>query len=151
VIRREFDAEIVEGRGGGAFVEMPFDVRQVFGSARPKVRASFDGHEYRGSLASMGGVYVLGVRKDVRTAIGKEVGDSVHVSMELDTEPRVMEIPPELLASLEEHGEARARFDALSYTHRREYAQWVSEAKKLETRQRRATKAVQMLMEGKRR
>jgi hypothetical protein len=139
--RRAFDAEILEVRRGGAWVEIPFDVKEAFGSGRPKVKAIIDGHVYRGSLASMDGRHVLGLRKDVRAAIGKGVGDRVHVTVEPDTEPR---------ESLGASPEAGALFDAMSYTHRKEYARWVGEAKKEETRDRRAGEAVEMLLEGKR-
>ena len=59
----EFDAVIQAGPGGGAMVEVPFDAKEVFGSGRPKVVARFDGTPYRGSIASRGGRYVLGVTK----------------------------------------------------------------------------------------
>ena len=144
-----FDAVIEAGGGGGAFVLVPFDVKEAFGSGRPKVCALIDGHEYRGSIADMGQGHCLGIRKDVRAAIGKDVGDSVRIEVVLDTAPRVVEVPDELGQALAGAPEARARYDALSYTHRKEYATWVAEAKKQETRDRRATKAVEMLMAGR--
>ena len=144
-----FDAEILGARGG-AWVEVPFDVNEVFGSGRPKVQATIDGHPYRGSLAPMGGCHRLGVLKVIRAAIGKDVGDTVHVTLRLDTEPRVVEVPPELVASLAAAPDARDLFDEMSYTHRKEYARWVAEAKKQETRERRAEKAIEMLRAGKR-
>ena len=147
---RSFEAEIVEGPRGGAWVEIPFSVGAVYGSAaQVKVRATFDGHPYRGSLAPMGdGVHVLGIRKDVRAAIGKDVGDRVRVTLRPDDEPRVVEVPEELRAALAAHPDASRRYHAMSYTHRREYAEWVGEAKKAETRVRRAAKAVEMVREG---
>ncbi|MDX1492633.1 MAG: YdeI/OmpD-associated family protein [Longimicrobiales bacterium] len=146
---RRFEGLIESGRGGGAFVLVPFDVKEAFGSGRPKVRALIDGYEYRGSIANMGQGHCLGIRKDVRAAIGKDVGDTVQVQVELDTSPRTVEMPPELLSALEKAPDARERYDGMSYTHRKEYAQWVSEAKKQETRDRRATKAVEMIREGR--
>jgi hypothetical protein len=146
---RSFDGLIEAARGGGAFVLVPFDVKEAFGSGRPKVRALIDGHEYRGSLANMGQGHCLGIRKDVRAAIGKEVGDSVHIDVTLDTEPRTVTVPDELEAAFAEAPEARSRYEGLSYTHRREFAEWVSEAKQQETRDRRARKAVEMVLQGK--
>lgn len=148
--QQAFQGVIQEGERGGAWVEVPFDVKRVFGSGRPKIRALIDGCEYRGSLFSMGGCYRLGVTKAVRSAIGKDVGDSVEVQVELDTEPRVVDVPPELQATLAANHEAKALYDALSYTHRKEYARWVAEAKQQATRDRRAARAVEMLLEGKR-
>ena len=146
-----FDAEILAGRGGGALVEIPFSVPDTYGTGgQVKVVATFDGHEYRGSLAPMGGgVHVLGVRKDVRSALGKDIGDRVTVTLVRDTAPRVVAVPPELERALAAHPEARQRYDALSFTHRREYAEWVAEAKKQETKERRATKAIDMISSGK--
>ena len=99
---RTFEAVIQSADRGGAFVLVPFDVKEVFGSGRPKVRALIDGHEYRGSLMNMGAGHMLGMRKDVRAAIGKDVGDSVRVEVELDTAPRTVDVPVELRGALAE-------------------------------------------------
>ena len=146
---RSFDGVIEAADRGGAFVLVPFDVKEAFGSGRPKVRALIDGHEYRGSIADMGQGHCLGIRKDVRAAIGKDVGDSVRIEVAVDTAPRVVEVPDELGQALAGAPEARTRFDTLSYTHRKEYASWVAEAKKQETRHRRAVKSVEMILAGK--
>jgi 2,4-dienoyl-CoA reductase-like NADH-dependent reductase (Old Yellow Enzyme family) len=136
------------GARGGAFVEVPFDPEETFGSRRPKVRATFDGHPYRGSIAPMGGRPLLGVTRAVRNAIGKDVGDRVAVTVTRDDEPRTVEVPPGLVKALEAAG-LRERFDELAYTHRKEYAQWVAEAKREETRARRIAKAVEMVASGR--
>ena len=147
--RHRFEATIEAGSRGGALVHVPFDVKEAFGSGRPKVRALIDGHESRGSLANMGSGHMLGIRKDVRAAIGKGVGDRVSIELELDTEPRVVSVPDELAAALEAAPDAAERFAAMSYTHRREYAEWVLEAVKQETRDRRAGRAIEMIREGR--
>ena len=146
---RTFETVIQSADRGGAFVLVPFDVKEVFGSGRPKVRALIDGHEYRGSLMNMGAGHMLGMRKDVRAAIGKDVGDSVRVEVELDTAPRTVDVPVELRGARDDSTEAAERFSQLSYTHRREFAEWVAEAKKQETRDRRAARAVEMILDGK--
>src|SRR5580704_8886280 len=81
-----------------AYVSFPFDVEKEYGTkGQVKVKATFDGYEYRGVLANMGlECHMIGVRKDVRKAIGKKVGDKVKVTVELDTEDRIVEIPVEL-------------------------------------------------------
>lgn len=64
----------------GAYVEFPHDVRAAFGKGRVKVRATFDGVPYDGSLVRMGTPgHILGLRKDIRAKIGKGPGDTVHV------------------------------------------------------------------------
>ena len=127
-------------------MRVPFDGREVFGAARPAVRGTVNGTPIRSRLAVYGGVTYLGLRREVREAAGIEVGDVVDVVLELDDEPREVEIPAELDAALTD--DARAAFDALSFTHRREYAEWVGEAKRPETRARRAERAIEMLREG---
>lgn len=79
----EFDAVIRKVDGiDGAYVEFPFDVREEFGRGRVKVHAAFGGHPYDGSLVRMGTPgHVIGIRKDVRAAIGKQPGDSIHVAI----------------------------------------------------------------------
>ncbi len=66
----------------GAYVEIPFDVREEFGRGRVKVHASFDGAPYDGSLVRMKTPFhILGIRKDIRAAIKKQPGDIVHVEL----------------------------------------------------------------------
>ena len=73
---------------GGAFVRFPYDLRQEFGRGRVKVRATFDGEPYDGSIVNMGVknedgsiCYILGLRKDIRAKIGKQPGDQVRVTV----------------------------------------------------------------------
>jgi uncharacterized protein YdeI (YjbR/CyaY-like superfamily) len=100
-----------------------------------------NGAPFRSTVAIYGGKAYLGLRKDQRAAAGADVGDSVTVELELDDEPRVVEMPRELAP-------AAAEFAQLSYTHQREYARWLEEAKRDETRARRAAKAIEMLRSG---
>ena len=66
----------------GAYVEFPYDVREEFGRGRVKVRATFDGVPYDGSLVRMGTPgHIIGVRKDIRAAVRKQPGDTVHVTV----------------------------------------------------------------------
>ena len=144
--KQTFRATIQNAGGGGAYVEVPFDVEKVFGSKRPKVKAMIEGIPYRGTLMRMGSeCHILGVLKDIREQIGKSFGDEVTVTVEPDTEPRVIEIPKDLMKELKEDKEAKAFFDKLSYTHQKEYIRWVEEAKKQETRQNRIAKTIEML------
>jgi len=149
--KRTFKATIQNSGGGGAFVEVPFDVEKAFGSKRPRVRAMIEGVPYRGLLTRMGGPnHILIILKGIREQIGKTFGDEIQVSVELDTEERVIEIPKDLMKELKKDREAKAFFDKLSYTHQREYVTWINEAKKDETRQNRIAKTIEMLKKGKR-
>jgi hypothetical protein len=135
-----FEAVIGVGAGG---ISIPFDVREVFGAARVPVRARVNGVEYRTTIVRMGGEWVIPVRREVRERAGVVLGERVTVELELDDRPREVEVPPEL-AELLDHN-LRAFFDSLSFTHKREYVEWITSAKREETRRRRVAKAVEML------
>jgi len=145
-------AETFEGtlkqEGSGTLLEVPFDVRAAFGKARAPVRGTVNGHPFRTTVAVYGGRYFLGFRREIREAAGFGDGDRLSVVLELDDEPRTVELPAELEAVLAADSEARAAFDRLSYTHRREYAEWVSGAKRGETRRARMERTAAMLRDG---
>lgn len=147
--KHSFTAIIQNAGGGGAFVEVPFDVEAAFGSKKPKVKATFEGVPYRGILTRMGTEHhLLIILKEIREKIGKTFGDEVKITVEPDTEPRVIEVPAELKKAFKTEKEAKAFFDKLSYTHQREYVMWINEAKREETRQNRIAKSVEMLKKG---
>jgi hypothetical protein len=146
----EFEAVIEKPPGSNAsFIVIPFDVQETFGTkGRVKIKATFDGHPYRGSLAPMAGQHILGLRKDIRAAIGKDHGETVLVVIEPDTEPRTVPLPDELETALDENPKARDFFNSLSYTNQKEYARWVESAKKAETKDRRLAKTIENLLAG---
>lgn len=149
--KHTFTATIQNAGGGGAFVEIPFDVEKAFGSKRPKIKAVIEGVPYRGLLVRMGGPnHMLIVLKGIREQIGKTFGDEVKITVEPDIEPRLIEIPKDLSRELKKDREAKAFFDKLSYTHKKEYVRWAQEAKREETRQARIVKTIEMLKKGKR-
>jgi hypothetical protein len=143
-----FEAEIKAARGGGAYVEVPAEVvASLGGGGRIPVRATFDGVEYRGSIVSMGGpTKILGMLKSIRTRLGKDIGDRVTVTALLDTKTRTVDVPDDLVAALKDAG-LHGAFDALSYSHQREYVEWIEEAKRPDTRQRRIAQTLERLRE----
>ena len=148
--KHTFTAVIQNAGGGGAFVEVPFDVEKAFGAKKPKVKTTFEGVPYRGILARMGTDYhILIILKSIREQIGKMFGDKVKITVELDSEPRMIEVSKDLMKELKQHKEAKAFFDKLSYSHNREYVTWINEAKRDETRQNRIVKMIEMLKKGK--
>jgi hypothetical protein len=148
--KHTFKATIINAGGGGAFVEVPFDVEAAFGAKKPKVKARIEGVPYRGILTRMGSEHhILIILKSIREQTGKSFGDEVKIVVEADTEPRIIEIPKDLLKELKKDKDAKSFFDKLSYTHRREYVMWINEAKREETRQRRILKTIEMLKKGK--
>jgi hypothetical protein len=148
-----FEAEIIaEENSGGAFVKFPYEVEELFGTrGRVPVLATFDGEPYRGSLVKMGmDCHLLLVLKDIRQKIGKQAGDLVQITVELDDQMRVIEIPRDFQTTLDDNAKANEMFKQLSYSHQRDYVLWIEEAKKETTRQRRLLKAVELLAAGKR-
>jgi hypothetical protein len=144
--KHTFKATILDAGGGGAFVEVPFDVEKAFGSKKPKVKAVIEGVPYRGTLVRMGSEnHLLIILKGIRQQIGRTFGDQVKVTVAADTEPRVVEIPPELVKAFKKEKAAEAYFKSLAYSHQREYVGYITEAKKEETRARRAAQTIEML------
>ena len=140
-----FEAVIEGEDDGGAWVEIPPEVvDRLGGGGRIPVKASFDGHRYRGSIAVYGGKHVLGVVKSVRRVIGKAVGDAVRVELELDEDERTVDVPDDVKAALAAAG-LTGRFDAISYTRRRQAVEQIESAKAAETRKRRVDKLIQEL------
>ena len=145
----KFTATIEPNTGGSAYIFFPFDTKQEFGTrAQVRVKASFDGVPYSGSLVKYGHPqHMLPILKDIRAKIGKAPGDTVDVVLERDETVRTVEIPPALKTLLKkEH--LLLVFEKLSYTHRKEYVRWITEAKKEETRQARLAMAFYMLRKG---
>ena len=119
------------------------------GAAAFPVVATINGHTWRGRIARMGGESLLGLSREVREAAGIEAGDTVAVVLALDSAPREVDVPPALAAALAEDADAREKFEALAYTHRKEFARWVAEAKKADTRARRVAQTIEMLHTGR--
>ena len=145
-----FRATIEQGGKTATGIEVPAGAVEALGAGkRPKVRVTIGGHTYRSSIASMGGRFMLPVSAEVREAAGVAAGDVVDVTLELDTSPRTVEVPPDLAEALAEHAEAKVFFDGLSYSAQRWHVLSIEGAKTPETRQRRVEKSVAMLREGR--
>jgi hypothetical protein len=117
------------------------------GAKRFPVAAAVNGYTWRTSVARMGGEFLLGLTRAVRLEAGVQAGDTVEVEIELDTAPRQVVVPDALAHALAHDVAARAAFEALSYSHRKEYARWIDEAKRDETRERRLAKTLARLRE----
>ncbi|HEX8719154.1 MAG TPA: YdeI/OmpD-associated family protein [Pyrinomonadaceae bacterium] len=145
----------VERREGGEVcsIRVPFDVEKAFGGGgrgRVPVRGTVNGAPFRSSLFNMGGGYFFVVNRRMREAAGVRGGETVPVTVERDTEPRVVNPPPDFARALESNKEAHAAWGELSYTHRREHVEHIEGAKKPETRQRRIEKSIALLAAGRR-
>jgi len=148
--KQKFEAILIEMNRGGVGIEIPFNVPDFYGTkGQVKVKAKFNGYEYRGSITPMGGHHILGVRKDIRSAINKEVGDKIQVELEEDKEPRIVEVPLDFQNALAKNIKASKTFEKFAYTHRKEYVRWIESAKKPEIRNNRIQKGVEMIAENK--
>jgi hypothetical protein len=119
------------------------------GAKRFPVVATVNGYRWRTSVARMGGEFLLGLNREVRQGAGVQASDEVDVTIELDVAPREVEVPDALAAALAADPQASASFERMAFTHRKEYARWVAEAKREQTRQRRVQQALQMIRAGK--
>ena len=128
---------------------VPFDLKEAFGRGRPPVAITIRGHTWRTTPGVYDGVGHVVVNRNVKAATGIDAGDRVRVEMALDTAPRTVRVPTDLLKALAGEREAKAAFEKMSLTHRREYVEWIEEAKRPETRARRVTSTVERVRQGK--
>ena len=129
-------------------IPVPDEVIEALGSSkRPPVAVTINGHTYRTTAVRMGGRFLVPLSAENREAAGVAAGEDITVDLEADAAPREVTLPDDLAAAMDD--EARAAYDGLSYTHRKEWVRWVEEAKKPETRTTRIEKTVTGLREGK--
>jgi hypothetical protein len=116
---------------------------------RPPVRVTLNGdYIYRSTVSVYGGRYLLPLRREIREACGLAPGMPVDVTLTLDEELRIVEVPDDLAAAFTGDSEARAVFDRLYFTHQREYVEWITSAKRAATRTRRVAQTLEMLRNG---
>ena len=142
---KTFKARLGGDKGDVPSIEIPFDVKATYGSARPRVAVTVNGVTLRTTVAVYGGVSFVGIRKEIREQMGVEIGDRITLTMEPDTAERTVDVPADLRRALAKNAAAKKKYESLSYSHRREHAQFVAEARKPETRERRIAKVLEML------
>ena len=131
-------------------VEVPAKVVDALGSTkRPLVKVTINGYTYRSAIAPMGGVFMLGISEEVRGKAGVAGGDTVDVDIELDTQPRDVEVPPELARALAKDAKAKKLFESLSFSGKTRLVAPIANGKTAETRERNVAKAMEALRTGK--
>jgi hypothetical protein len=132
-------------------IAVPFNVEKVYGTrARVPVCGTINGFPYRSSIFPMGGgCHYMVVNKATREGAKAKGGETISVVMQRDEEPRVITPPQDFARALKASKDAQAMWGKLSYTHQKEYARAIEEAKKPETRARRIEKAIAQLAAGK--
>jgi len=152
-MKQTFTVKLI-GRGpNGSWTHMdvPFNVEEAFGTkARVAVRGTVNGFPFRSSLFPRGqGVFYMAFNKEMQKGAKAGVGDTVSVIMEPDTAPRTVAVPADLKRALAKAPAQNQIFASLSYSHKKEYVDWIESAKKPETRLNRVNKAIEMLAAAK--
>jgi len=145
-----FRTNIRQSDGAATGIVIPDDVIASLGAGKkPAVRISVNGYAYRSTVATVDGRYMVGFSAAHRAASGLAGGDEVEVEIELDTEPRVVEVPDDLQKALDAEPRAKPTFERLSNSLKGYHVAQVVGARTDETRQRRIEKSVAVLREGK--
>lgn len=129
--------------GGMCAIPLTFDPKAVFGKVRAPVKVTLNGYTFRSTIAAMGGDPFIPFRASHREAAGLQGGETLEVQLELDTEKREVTPPTDLVKALKAAPPAWDRWQELSYTHQREHAESVEQARSPETRARRIARAVE--------
>lgn len=152
-MRKTFKTTLIGAGTGGtaAAVVVPFDIKEVWGKRRVPVKGTINGGApFRTTVVKMKGDYCFCVNQQMRAhAGGVGPGDKVTVVIEPDTAPRVVAVPPDLKKALKANPRASATWDRYAYTYRKEFAKWLEDAKRPETRTRRLEKTIEMLAAGR--
>lgn len=146
-----FQSTVELGGKTATGIAVPDDVVAALGAGkRPSVQVTVGGHCYRTTVAPMGGRFFVPLSAANRVAAGVTAGDAVEVEIVVDTITREVDVPDDLASALDADTPAKAFFDGLSYTNRKEWVRWIEDAKKPETRSTRLAHTVASLQAGKR-
>ena len=141
-----FESTVELGGKTATGIPIPDEVIEALGpSKRPPVTITINGYTYRTTAVRMGGQFYVPLNAENRAGAGVVAGEDITVQIEPDTAPREVTLPDDLAAALDD--DARAAYDGLSYTHRKEWVRWVEEAKRPATRATRIEKTVAGLHE----
>ena len=138
-----------EGKTATGFEVPPEVVEALGGGKRPPVTITINGYTYRSTVFPYTEASMLPLAAEHRSAAGVQAGQEIEVTLELDTAPRVLEVPPELAAALDADPQARAFFDGLSYSNKRVFTLSVEGTNNPETKARRVEKALGLMREGR--
>jgi hypothetical protein len=145
-----FRTKILAAGKTAAGIEVPPKVVEELGSTKvPLVRVTINGFTYRSAVAVVGGKFMIGVSNDNRKAAGVTAGETVDVDLELDTQPRELELPADFVKVLDRDPRAKRLFEGLSNSKKQRLVLPVANGKTPETRQRNIEKAMSALREGK--
>lgn len=146
----KFHTTLKQGDKTATGIEIPTEIIEALGAGKkPPVKLTVNGYTYRSTVATVDGRFMVGFSGDHRKASGLKGGDAVEVEIELDTQPRTVELPADFQAALDADAKAKATFDKLSNSLKGYHVSLVTGAKTDETRQRRIAKSIATLHEGR--
>ena len=148
VAAKRFTVQLERVGRTATMFKVPFDLKEASGRARPPVVVTIRGHAWRTTPGVYGGVGHIVVNRSVKAATGVDAPERVRVTMEIDSAPRRVSVPRDLRSALADDATAKQAFATMSYSHRREYVDWVEEAKRPETRARRVATTVERVRAG---
>lgn len=131
-MKKTYRTRIVHN-GSMSYIPVSFDPKEVFGKIRAPVKVNVNGYTYRSTICLMAGIMALPLRKSNREAAGVSHGELHEITLELDTEKRTAELPPDVRKLLK-GARLIEVWDKLSYSHQREHVEAINQAKKPETR-----------------
>jgi len=149
-VRKEFRAKLngdESRKDASASFTLPFDTRDVWGRAKVPVKVSINGYTWRSTVGNRGGIQYIVVNAEARRGAGVQAGDFVTIVLEPDAEKREIKVPIPLQRTL--GTKLTQKLNGLSFTHKKEFIVWYSDAKRDDTRARRVQKMKQMLSAGK--
>jgi hypothetical protein len=148
VAAKRFTVQLERVGKTATMFKVPFDLKEAFGRARPPVVVTIRGHTWRTTPGVYGGIGHIVVNRSVKAATGVDAPERVQVTMEIDSAPRRVSVPKDLRAALADDATAKQAFAKMSHSHRREYVDWVEEAKRPETRVPRVATTVERVRAG---
>ena len=145
-----FRAELMLNGKTATGIRVPDEIVEALGGGkRPAVAVTLRSLTYRTTVAPMGGEFWIPVAGTVREAAGVAAGETLDVEIVRDDAPRSVELPDDLAAALAAAPASKAFFEGLSFTNQREFVEWITSAKRPETRADRFAKTLDALREGR--
>jgi hypothetical protein len=146
-----FETTVTATGNNTGIVVPPEVIDQLEAGRRPPVLVDLNGHEYRSTVAVMGGQHMIGISAAIRAATGLSGGDPIRVTLTVADAPRQVDVPADFAAALAANEGTGAFFERLSNSVQRYHVDTINAAKTEETRQRRIAKAIGLFAEGKQR
>lgn len=145
-MKTKFHTTILHAGKTATGIKVPEEIVENFKAGKkPPVRITINNYTYRSTIAVMGGVFMVGISAEHRKGANVSGGEEVDVYIELDTEPRVVEVPEDFQKALNRNAIAKRNFEALSYSNRKGHISQIEGAKTVETRTRRIANAISLL------